>query len=80
MNEPARPRRDQKVDVRDMRTLKALYTSAKEHNLTVEEKHGGYRVTRFCSIKDLSIEWRQVEAGAGYSLNLEELRAFLRFQ
>jgi len=80
MNELTHPESDQKVEVQDTRTLKALYASAKEHNLTIEEKHGRYRVTRFCSIKDLSIEWRQVEAGAGYSLNLEELRAFLRFQ
>jgi len=50
--------------------------AAKEQNVSIGEKHGGYRVTSQHSIKDLSIEWREVEAGAGYSLSLESLRKF----
>ena len=63
-----------------MRTLEELQASAKKQNLTIEEKYGRYRVTSQHSIMDLSIQWREVQAGAGYSLSLEGLRAYFSFQ
>lgn len=67
------------MEVKNARTLKELQAAAKKQNLTIEEKYGRYRVFKQHSIKDLSVEWREVEAGAGYSLNLEDLRDFLSF-
>lgn len=63
--------------ITDIRTLNELQNAAKEQNLTIEEKDGGYRVTRQHSIDDLSIEWREVVAGAGYTLTLKGLRSFM---
>ena len=68
------------METKDTRTLKELQTSAKKQNLIIEEKYGRYRVISQHSIGDLSIEWREVHAGAGYSLSLEGLRAFLSIQ
>lgn len=58
------------------RTLAELQTLAKEQGLAIEEKYGKYRVTCRHSIQDLSIEWRVVEAGAGYTLTLKGLNSF----
>ena len=64
------------MKTKDTRTLQELQVAAKAQNVSISERHGGYRVTSQHSIKDLSIEWRVVEAGAGYSLSLEGLREF----
>ena len=58
-------------------TLAELQAMAKEQGLAIEEKYGRYRVTRTHSIQDLSVEWRVVEAGAGYTLTLNALNSFL---
>jgi hypothetical protein len=58
------------------RTLAELQTMAKQQGLAIEEKYGRFRVIRKHSIKDLSIEWRVVEAGAGYTLTLSGLNGF----
>jgi hypothetical protein len=60
----------------EMYTLAELQIMAKEQGLAIEEKYGRYRVTRKHSIEDLSIEWRVVEAGAGYTLTLKGLNSF----
>jgi hypothetical protein len=64
------------MKTKDTRTLKELQVAAREQNVSIGEKHGRYRVTSQHSIKALAIAWREVEAGAGYSLSLEGLREF----
>jgi hypothetical protein len=56
--------------------LAELQAKAKERGFVIEEKYGRYRVISKHSITDLSIMWRVVEAGAGYSLNLKGLHSF----
>jgi hypothetical protein len=62
--------------IQSTHTLAELQAMAKEQGLVIEEKYGRYRVTSTHSIKDLSIEWRVVEAGAGYTLTLKGLDSF----
>ncbi|HSL41901.1 MAG TPA: hypothetical protein VK897_00615 [Anaerolineales bacterium] len=62
--------------IQSIHTLAELQAMAKEQGLAVEEKYGRYRITGKHSIKDLSIEWRVVEAGAGYTLTLKGLNSF----
>jgi hypothetical protein len=65
--------------IKSTHTLKELQAMAKEQGLAIEEKYGRYRVTSNHSIKDLSIQWRVVEAGTGYSLTLKGLDSFFGF-
>lgn len=62
--------------IQSVRTLEELQAMAKEQGLAIEEKYGGFRVISRHSINDLSIEWRVVEAGAGYTLTLKGLNSF----
>ena len=55
-------------------TLEELKEAATEQNLRIEEKDGKYRVVRTLSKKFGLVA---VKAGAGYSLNHDELRQFL---
>ena len=65
-----------KLEIPGTHTLAELQTIAKEQGFVIEEKYGRYRVTSKHSIRDLSITWRVVEAGAGYSLTLKDLHSF----
>jgi hypothetical protein len=62
--------------IQSTHTFAELQAMAKEQGLVIEEKYGRYRVTSAHSIKDLSIEWRVVEAGAGYTLTLNGVNSF----
>ncbi|HET8669142.1 MAG TPA: hypothetical protein VFM05_00545 [Candidatus Saccharimonadales bacterium] len=64
------------MEISGTHTLAELQAIAKEKGLVIEEKYGRYRVTSKHSIRDLSIMWRVVEAGAGYSLTLKDLHSF----
>jgi hypothetical protein len=64
------------VVVESTRTLAELRVVAIGKGLAIEEKYGRYRVTSKHSIQDLSIEWRVIEAGAGYTLTLKGLNSF----
>jgi hypothetical protein len=64
------------LEIPGTHTLAELQAIAKEQGLVIEEKYGRYRVISKHSIKDLSITWRVVEAGAEYSLTLKGLDGF----
>jgi hypothetical protein len=64
------------MGIQSTRTLAELESVAKQQGLAIEEKYGRYRVTSKHSIDDLSIQWRVVEAGAGYTLTLNGLNVF----
>jgi hypothetical protein len=65
------------LEIPGKHTLAELQALARGQGLLIEEKYGRYRVTSKHSISDLSIAWRVVEAGAGYSLTLEGVHSFL---
>jgi len=58
-------------------TLEELKQAAREQNLRIEEKDGKYRVVRTLSERYGLVG---VKAGAGYSLDYDELREFLIFK
>jgi hypothetical protein len=64
------------LEIPGTHTLAELQAIAKEQGLVIEEKYGRYRVISKHAIKDLSITWRVVEAGAEYSLTLKGLDGF----
>jgi hypothetical protein len=64
------------VVAKDARSLAELQVMAIQQGFAIEEKYGRYRVTSKHSIQDLSIAWRVVEAGTGYTLTLKALDSF----
>jgi hypothetical protein len=64
------------MEAKATHTLEELREAAREQNLRIEEKHGKYRVVRTLSGRFGLIG---VNAGAGFSLNHNELRQFLIF-
>jgi hypothetical protein len=61
------------LEIKEIYTLEELKEAAKEQHLHIEEKGGKYKVVR-----KFSERFEVVEAGAGYSLDQDELREFLR--
>jgi hypothetical protein len=64
------------METKTAHTLEELKEAAREQNLRIEEKDGKYRVIRTLSERYGLVG---VKAGAGYSLNHDELREFLIF-
>jgi hypothetical protein len=62
------------METKATHTLEELKEAARAQKLRIEEKKGKYRVVRTISEKFSLIA---VKAGAGYSLDLDELRQFL---
>src|SRR5215210_5684170 len=65
-----------KMIIQSTHTLAELQSMANEQGLSIEEKYGRYRVISNHAIRDLSVKWRVVEAGAGYTLTLKGLYNF----
>ena len=55
-------------------SLAELQTAATTQGLTIQEKHGRYRVVRKFALWEPAIEWQELVAGSGYSLSLDEVR------
>ena len=64
------------METKSTHTLEELEKAAREQNLRIEEKDGKYRVVRTLSER---YDLVGVKAGAGYSLDHDELREFLIF-
>ena len=64
------------MQIKATHTFEELLGAAREQNLCIEEKDGKYRVVRTLSKRFGLIG---VAAGAGFSLNHDELRQFLIF-
>lgn len=60
------------MEIKPTHTFEELQEAAKEQRLSIEQKHGKYKVVR-----RFSERFVVVEAGAGYSLDHDELREFL---
>lgn len=65
------------MDTKATHTLEELEAAARAQNLRIEEKDGKYRVVTTVSKRYGLVG---VKAGAGYSLDHEELREFLIFK
>lgn len=64
------------MDIKAIHTLEQLKKAATEQHLRIEEKDGKYRVVRMLSEKFGLVG---VKAGAGFSLDYDGVREFLRF-
>ena len=65
------------MDIKAIHTLEQLKKAATEQHLRIEAKDGKYRVVRTLSERYGLVG---VKAGAGYSLDYDELREFLIFK
>lgn len=58
-------------------TLAKLQAAATKQGLTIQEKHGRYRVVRKFALWEPAIEWLEVVAGGRYSLSLDDVQNLL---
>jgi hypothetical protein len=58
-------------------TLAEMQAAAARQGLTIQEKHGKYRVVRKFSLSEPAIEWVEVVTGGGFSLSLDAVRDLL---
>lgn len=54
-----------------------LQAAATKQGLTIQERHGRYRVVKKFSLWEPAIEWVEVVAGGGFSLSLEDVQNLL---
>jgi hypothetical protein len=57
--------------------LAELQVMASRQGLTMQEKHGRYRLVKKFSLLEPAIEWVEVVTGGGYSLSLDDVRNVL---